>query len=53
MEDGKKVCLVSPELHGRNPKVLWQELRHKNLHYKDSFLLCTDFPAKAREVFDI
>jgi hypothetical protein len=43
-----KVCLVSPELHGRCHKQLWEWL----LPFKDkNFILCTDFPTNAKEYF--
>ncbi|MGO9133994.1 MAG: phosphodiesterase [Methylovirgula sp.] len=46
---GKAVCVVSEELHGREPAALWHMLKamgpHKNLS------LCTDRPDAAREYF--
>lgn len=49
VSDKKPVCIVSPELHGRNYEEFWEMLRP----YNDSTLitLCTDFPEKARQFF--
>ncbi|NDG83876.1 MAG: hypothetical protein EBX52_02435 [Proteobacteria bacterium] len=49
---GKKVCIVSPELHGREPAGLWKRLRSSSLVDSDSLLLCTDFPDQAMNAFD-
>lgn len=43
-ETNKKWTFVSPELHGRNPASLWQEIKnHSFLNQKD-FAICTDLP---------
>jgi hypothetical protein len=49
VSDKKPVCIVSPELHGRNYQELWGVLRR----YRDNpfITLCTDFPEKARLFF--
>lgn len=44
---GKPVCLVSPELHGRTPIPLWDEL--KCMQNTDFLTLCTDFPYQAQQ----
>lgn len=44
---GKPVCLVSPELHSRDPAPLWDEL--KNLQETALLTLCTDFPDQAKQ----
>ena len=53
LASGLDVCLVSPELHGRNPDPWWDELKafRKTLQPSDdsnfgSLMLCTDFPDK-------
>ena len=49
---GKKVGIVSPEIHGRNYVNEWRE--YKEINQKNSFkelILCTDYPEKAREFF--
>lgn len=50
MEDGKDVCLVSPELHGREYMPFWNMIREWEIDM-DKLLLCTDFPDEAKEVF--
>ncbi|RRS04366.1 phosphodiesterase [Aquabacterium soli] len=43
---GKPVCLVSPELHRRDPIPLWKELM--SLQDTSLLTLCTDLPDQAR-----
>jgi hypothetical protein len=45
LDDGKRVCIVSPELHGRAPTELWSMLRRAGL-YDSSIMICTDVPEK-------
>jgi len=40
---GKKVCLVSPELHGRSPFRLWNMIKENKLN-QTSIMVCTDLP---------
>ena len=50
LENGKKVCIVSSDLHDRDYKECWGMLKA----LKDSFkqmCLCTDFPDQAKEFF--
>lgn len=47
----KKVCLVSPELHGRNHLPLWQRLLGYSAILSGDLLLCTDYPEEARRFF--
>lgn len=47
---GKKVCVVSPELHKRPHLCLWAELRE--LARKDDLYICTDFPEQAVQFFN-
>ena len=47
----KKVCIVSPELHGRNEVALWSSLRR--LSGARDLMICTDYPEKAREFFGV
>ena len=49
LDDGKSVCLVSPELHGREPDTLWRDLISLKSH--SELILCTDFPEAAWEYF--
>lgn len=48
----KRVCLVSPELHGRAHLPFWHRLRAMPMVASDDLMLCTDFPEAARELFD-
>jgi hypothetical protein len=48
---GKRVCVVSPELHGRDPRRAWETLNTSDLRGDDQVLLCTDRPEQAREAF--
>lgn len=43
----KKVCIVSPDLHKRAHKNIWEI--YKNLK---EIMICTDYPMEAREVFN-
>ena len=52
--DGKKVVLVSPELHRMDKENYWESLSNfiiENPKTKSAIGLCTDFPLKAREYF--
>lgn len=50
LDQGKKVCIVSPELHGRDSAGYWDTL----LPLKDfsSLMLCTDKPVQADSLFN-
>lgn len=51
ISDGKEVCLVSPDLHGKTDYMLfWDKLRGWNIDFS-KVLLCTDHPDEAREFF--
>lgn len=50
LDDGKSVCLVSPELHGREPDTLWRHLN--SLAGRSGLILCTDVPEVAQDYFD-
>jgi hypothetical protein len=45
----KKVCIVSPELHGRNHLKVWEMLRP--LAHNSNLILCTDYPLGASNFF--
>ena len=51
LADGKQVCVVSPELHGRDPAPLWRTLRLNGLAGAPALMLCTDFPERASAFF--
>jgi hypothetical protein len=57
LDAGKAVCLVSPELHGRDPMPLWgalgrwlAETRIPTAASQTGLMLCTDQPERARAV---
>jgi hypothetical protein len=49
MTYGKRICIVSPELHGRPHLPLWLELKRIDRH--ESLILCTDLPEDAQLFF--
>ncbi len=54
LENNKKVCIVSPELHKRDFKKEWQEYKEmsKKLKGGDNLMICTDYPLQAKEFFN-
>jgi hypothetical protein len=53
LESGKRVCVVSPELHKRPHKKLWDELRLIPAPLAQDLYLCTDLFSEAEEVFNV
>jgi glycerophosphoryl diester phosphodiesterase len=51
LEQGKNVCLVSSELHGRDHQLLWEKLRSSDITHHPRFTLCTDKPETAKNYF--
>ncbi|HVH82360.1 MAG TPA: hypothetical protein VM782_23395 [Stellaceae bacterium] len=51
LRDGKRVCIVSPELHGRDYGSLWSLLRSSHLSSAPDLMLCTDLPEQAIDYF--
>ncbi len=49
---GKKVCLVSPELHKRPYLEFWERLRSSRVCADDRLTLCTDIPETAVSFFN-
>ena len=49
LHKNKKICFVSPELHGRDYKPLWSYIKPKAAD--KNIYLCTDFPQEARSFF--
>lgn len=45
---GKTVCVVSPDLHKRDPADSWSRLREFRFSHPDRVLICTDRPEDAR-----
>jgi len=53
IRNGKKVAIVSPELHGRPHEAEWED--YKEVFHRigtDNLMLCTDFPDLARQYFN-
>ena len=51
LRTGKRVCVVSPELHGRDPHTVWQVLRPLTQHA--GLMLCTDLPHEASSALQV
>ncbi|MBT0727905.1 hypothetical protein HGT73_11070 [Rosenbergiella australiborealis] len=53
LEAGKKVCIVSPELHRRDENEMWNNIKLLSSDYYNSeqLMLCTDKIEKAVEFF--
>ena len=49
LSSGKRVCIVSPELHQRDHMPLWERLTV--LADESGLMLCTDFPEQAKDFF--
>jgi glycerophosphoryl diester phosphodiesterase len=49
LEQNKKVCIVSPELHKRDHRALWEKLLP--LRHEKRIFICTDFPEMASDFF--
>ncbi len=49
LKNTKMVGIISPEIHGRDNSMLWNEIRRLD---SDNLLLCTDEPWKASEAFN-
>lgn len=48
----KSVCIVSPELHGRDPRPFWEWLRKEKFVDEQKIILCTDQPKLAKEAIN-
>lgn len=53
LERNKSVCLVSPELHGRDHSDYWSWLRSTSFVKSKDIKLCTDYPEEAKEFFNV
>ena len=51
LDAGKRVCIVSPELHRRDHRPVWERLAKAVLPADDSLMICTDLPEQAKEMF--
>jgi hypothetical protein len=51
--NSKKICIVSPELHGRDHIIGWKKLRKILIENPDiKITICTDYPLEAKEFFE-
>ena len=51
LRSGKSVCIVSPELHGRDHLAFWQQMSGWPIIKEKNVILCTDYPQVAKEFF--
>jgi len=51
LKQGKRICIVSPELHGHDPTSLWQMIAP--LSGQSQITLCTDMPDQAKNFFGL
>lgn len=51
IDAGKQVCIVSPELHRREYRAVWDLLNCEAVSGCADIMLCTDYPEDARELF--
>lgn len=47
LNQGKEICIVSPDLHRREYKSVWN--KYKNIN---GIMICTDYPQEAKEYFN-
>ena len=52
IKNGKKVCIVSDELHKRDYLAQWKFIKSWSFIQNDNLILCTDYPEEARNFFD-
>lgn len=53
LDNKKIVCIVSPELHGREYKERWNIYKNVDKKYDNNQLvICTDYPIIARSFFN-
>lgn len=51
LDAGKRVCVVSPELHRREHRRAWDLLAASEVSLSAQLMICTDLPEDARRVF--
>jgi glycerophosphoryl diester phosphodiesterase len=51
LDAGKRVALVSPELHKRPYQDFWNAIRSDGIWRRPEVLICTDFPVQATTFF--
>lgn len=50
LDNGKQVCVVSPELHGRDYRAAWEVLAKSRVRESGMLMICTDCPEEAMRV---
>lgn len=50
--NGKKICLVSPDLHHKDHMYFWNRLKKYSLDFS-KIMLCTDMPKQAKDFFNL
>ena len=50
LDAGKRVALVSPELHGRPPTDVWNWLRELEYSEDQDLMICTDHPRRVSQM---
>lgn len=48
LDAGKRVCIVSPELHRRDHRDVWDKLASANFPNDGRLMICTDMPEQAK-----
>lgn len=51
IKDGKKICVVSSELHGNSYEGVWKMIKDEGFHKSEFLKLCTDIPQEAKRYF--
>lgn len=51
LKQGKSVCLVSPDLHKRDPRDFWDSVATWECRQDSRLMLCTDYPEEAQKNF--
>lgn len=52
LENGYRVCLVSPELHGKEYLKYWNEIKETGLSQYRNLIICTDKPEEAKKILN-
>ena len=52
LDTGKRVVLVSPELHGRSPEPMWEWLLEFGTADDDDLLVCSDHPRRLSRILE-
>jgi hypothetical protein len=47
LDAGKRICIVSPDLHGREPLPVWERLAKADFRDDPRVMICTDRPEEA------